>query len=69
MDTQRLYRGQDGWTEFWGDFRAAWADVSVNIARIEAIDDRVLILGAISGKGRESGIEVETEAAWQSPTA
>ena len=20
MDTQRLYRGQEGWTEFWGDF-------------------------------------------------
>jgi ketosteroid isomerase-like protein len=64
MDTQRVYRGREGWNDFWGDFRAAWEDVSVNIERIEAIDDRVLTLGEISGKGRESGVEVETEAAW-----
>jgi len=21
MDTQRIYRGREGWTEFWGDLR------------------------------------------------
>jgi len=31
---------------------------------MEAIDDRVLTLGKIGGKGRESGVEVEAEAAW-----
>ena len=30
----------------------------------EAVDDRVLTLGKISGKGRESGVAVEAEAAW-----
>jgi ketosteroid isomerase-like protein len=64
MDTQRVYRGREGWTEFWRDFRAAWKDVAVSIERIEAIDDRVLILGKIGGEGRESGVAVEAEAAW-----
>jgi ketosteroid isomerase-like protein len=64
MDTQRVYRGRDGWTEFWDAFRAAWEDVAINISRMEAIDDRVLTLGKIEAKGRESGVEVETEAAW-----
>jgi ketosteroid isomerase-like protein len=64
MDTQRVYRGREGWTEFWGDFRAAWEDVAVSIERMEAIDDRVLILGKIHGKGRESGVAVEADAAW-----
>jgi ketosteroid isomerase-like protein len=64
MDTQRVYRGREGWIEFWGDFRAAWEDVAVSIERMEAIDDRVLILGKIRGKGRESGVAVEADAAW-----
>ena len=64
MDTQRVYRGRDGMSEFWRDFRAAWEDVAVSIERMEAIDDRVLTLGKIGGSGRESGVEVEAEAAW-----
>ena len=64
MDTQRVYRGREGWTEFWGDFRAAWEDIAVSIERMEAVDDRVLTLGKIGGKGRESGVEVDAEAAW-----
>ena len=64
MDTQRVYRGREGWTEFWRDFRAAWQNVAVSIERMEAIDDRVLTLGRIAGKGSESGVEVEAEAAW-----
>jgi ketosteroid isomerase-like protein len=64
MDTQRVYRGRAGWIEFWGEFRAAWEDVAVSIERMEAVDDRVLTLGKIGGKGRESGVAVEAEAAW-----
>jgi ketosteroid isomerase-like protein len=64
MDTQRIYRGREAWTEFWGDFRAVWENVAVSIERMEAVDDRVLTLGKIGGKGRESGAGVEAEAAW-----
>src|SRR5436305_14978536 len=36
MDIQRIYRGREGWTAFWGDFRAAWKNVAVSIERMEA---------------------------------
>jgi ketosteroid isomerase-like protein len=64
MDTQRIYRGREGWLEFWSAFRAAWMDVAVDIERIEDFGDRVLTLGEIHARGSESGIEVHGEAAW-----
>jgi ketosteroid isomerase-like protein len=64
MDTQRVYRGREGWVDFWAAFRAAWEGVAINIDRIEDLDDRVLTLGDIRGRGVESGVEVRGEAAW-----
>jgi hypothetical protein len=31
---------------------------------MEGLDDRVLTLGTIEGRGRGSGVEVKAEAAW-----
>jgi ketosteroid isomerase-like protein len=64
MDTQRVYRGREGWVEFWGRFRAAWEDITVSIERIEDLDDRVLTLGNFHGRGSGSGVEVHGESAW-----
>jgi hypothetical protein len=64
MDTQRVYRGREGFVEFWGRFRAAWEEITVSIERIEDLDDRVLTLGTFHGRGGGSGVEVHGEAAW-----
>jgi ketosteroid isomerase-like protein len=64
MDTQRIYRGRDGWVEFWAAFRAAWEDIAVSIERMEDLGSRVLTLGEMRGRGVESGIAVHAEAAW-----
>jgi ketosteroid isomerase-like protein len=64
MDTQQVYRGREGFVEFWGRFRAAWEEITVRIERIEDLDDRVLTLGTFHGKGGGSGVEVHGEAAW-----
>src|SRR6266508_1710848 len=64
MDTQQTYRGRAGFVEFWGRFRAAWEDITVSIERIEELDDRVLTLGNLHGRGAESSVEVDAEAAW-----
>ena len=64
MDTQPLYRGHEGWTEFWNGFQAAWERITISTERIEDLGDRVLVLGTFHGKGRESGVETSTKAAW-----
>src|SRR5437660_1469446 len=59
MDTQRTYRGRAGMVEFWGEFRAAWEEIAVEIERMEDLDDRVLTLGGFQGRGGESGVHVQ----------
>jgi ketosteroid isomerase-like protein len=64
MDTQQTYRGREGFVDFWRGFQAAWEEITVSIERIEDLGDRVLTLGTFHGKGGESGVEVDAEAAW-----
>jgi ketosteroid isomerase-like protein len=63
-DTQRVYRGREGFIDFWRAFRAAWEEITISTERIEDRGDRVLTLGHFHGKGSGSGVEVEGEAAW-----
>ena len=64
MDTQSVYRGKEGWTEFWHAFRAAWEDITIEVERLEDLGDQVLVLGTFHGRGRGSGVEVTRESAW-----
>ena len=64
MDTSRVYRGREGWTEFWHTFRAAWDSITISVERIEDLGEQVLVLGTFHGKGHESGVEVTRESAW-----
>jgi ketosteroid isomerase-like protein len=64
MDTQQTYRGREGFVDFWRGFQAAWEEITVSVERIEELDNRVLTLGSFHGKGSESGVEVDAEAAW-----
>jgi ketosteroid isomerase-like protein len=64
MDTEKTYRGREGWTEFWHMFREAWESITINVKRTEDLGGQVLILGTFHGKGHGSGVEVTREAAW-----
>ena len=64
MDTQQVYRGREEYVDFWREFRAAWEEITIGIERIEDLDNRVLTLGTPHGRGVESGVEVNAEAAW-----
>jgi ketosteroid isomerase-like protein len=63
-DTAPVYRGRQGWVDFWNTFQAAWEHITISIERLEDLDDRVLTLGTFHGRGRGSGVGVEAEAAW-----
>jgi ketosteroid isomerase-like protein len=38
--------------------------VVIQIERMHDLDDRVLTLGRLGGRGGESGVEIDAEAAW-----
>jgi ketosteroid isomerase-like protein len=64
MDTQAVYRGREGFIDFWNTFQAAWESITISIERIEDLGDRVLTLGIFHGRGRGSGAKASVEAAW-----
>jgi ketosteroid isomerase-like protein len=58
-DTEPIYRGRDGFREFWNTFRSAWEEIALDVERIEDLGDgRVLGLLTFHGRGRTSGVEV-----------
>jgi ketosteroid isomerase-like protein len=63
-DTEPVYRGQQGWIDFWNTFQTAWEHINASGGRIEDLGHRVLVLGAFHGRGRGSGVDVSVEVAW-----
>jgi ketosteroid isomerase-like protein len=62
-DLEAVYRGREGFTQFWKTFREAWKSVVTEVERIEPIgDDRVLALFRFHGRGRD-GVDVKREYA------
>ena len=64
MDTQRVYRGRQGWVEFWHTFRDAWESITIRVERMEDLGEQVLVLGTFHGRGFGSGVGVTRESAW-----
>jgi len=64
MDTQTVYRGHDGWVEFWHTFRDAWESITISAERIEDLGEQVLVLATFHAIGSESAIEVTRETGW-----
>jgi ketosteroid isomerase-like protein len=63
-DTDAIYRGREGFRDFFETFQSAWQDISVSVERVEDCgDDEVLALFTFQGKGRGSGAEVTVKYA------
>jgi ketosteroid isomerase-like protein len=57
--TDAVYRGREGATRFWNNFRQPWESISVETEQIEDLGgDRVLWLFTFYGKGKGSGVDV-----------
>jgi ketosteroid isomerase-like protein len=56
----RVYRGHDGYTRFWDDFRATWDGFEVVYERLLDHGDRVVVFGRLEASGRD-GITVTRE--------
>jgi ketosteroid isomerase-like protein len=59
-----VLKGQASTAEGWRDWLSAWEDYHAEAVEYRVIDDeRVLVLGRMSGRGRMSGAMGETETA------
>jgi hypothetical protein len=64
-----VYRGHDGFRQFWADFREAWEQISFVIERVVAGEPPFFaVLGRFEARGRE-GIDVGREFAMVMATA
>jgi ketosteroid isomerase-like protein len=58
------YKGADGVRQFVADMGESWASFAFEIEDARDLGDRVLIVGKQRGRGRSSGIDVESERAF-----
>jgi uncharacterized protein (TIGR02246 family) len=58
------YRGHTGIREYFSSFADVWEELRLEPEEIRDLGDRILVVGRWSSRGRESGAEVESPAAW-----
>lgn len=58
------YRGHTGIREYFSSFADVWEELRLEPEEIRDLGGRVLVVGRWSSRGRESGAEVESPAAW-----
>ena len=59
-----VYRGHEGMRRYADDLTDAWDIVRTDIDDQLAIGDVAVLVGRIHYRGKESGVETETEAGW-----
>jgi ketosteroid isomerase-like protein len=58
------YAGASGIREFFRDVSESWEAFRFEATDLRDLDNRVLVLGDVRGRGRGSGIEVEDRWGW-----
>jgi ketosteroid isomerase-like protein len=60
----RVYRGRDGLRRFWDEWHDVWDTVTARVDASEWIGARLLVVGGVNARGRQSGAEVNSPLAW-----
>jgi ketosteroid isomerase-like protein len=55
-----VYRGPSGAADFWADTDESWETLAFDPDEIRDLGDRVLLIGRLRGKGRQTGVEVDS---------
>ena len=58
------YRGHDGIRAWFGDIDSMFSEMRAEVREVRDLGDRVLGLGTIRARGRESGAEVSSPIGW-----
>jgi uncharacterized protein (TIGR02246 family) len=60
----KAYQGQSGIRDYFSSLADVWEELRLEPEEIRDLGDRVLVIGRWSSRGRGSGAEVESPAAW-----
>lgn len=60
----RPFRGPEGVRQWLKSDAEAWHEIRVEADDLRDLGDRVLAIGRIKGRGRGSGLELDSPAAW-----
>jgi ketosteroid isomerase-like protein len=55
-----VYRGPNSAADFWADTDESWATIGFDPDEIRDLGDRVLLIGRLRAKGRQTGVEVDS---------
>ncbi len=59
-----VYQGDDAGSQYCAAVDETWDSLNWEIEEVRDVGDAALALGRIRGKGRESGVAIDTSAAW-----
>ncbi len=59
-----VYHGPAGMKQFWADVDSAWSEFRIAPEEFRDLGATVLVLGRAHARGRDSGIVLDTPAAW-----
>jgi uncharacterized protein len=59
-----VYRGHDGWRRWYADSFESFEELDNQLSEFRDLDDRVVALGRVRARGRESGVELDSEMGW-----
>jgi ketosteroid isomerase-like protein len=59
-----VYRGHDGFRRWYAETETTFEELRTELTEFRDLGDRVVGLGHIHARGRESGIELDSATAW-----
>ena len=59
-----IYRGHEGARELFRDVQEAFPELQIEISEIRDLDERIVAIGHLHGRGKESWAEVESPIAY-----
>jgi uncharacterized protein len=60
----KAYRGHSGIREYFSSFADVWEELHLDPEEIRDLGDRILVIGRWTSRGKESGADVVSPAAW-----
>ena len=60
----RVYRGHDGLRQWFADSMESFEELRTELTEFRDLGDRVVAFGHTHARGRESGLELDTETGW-----
>jgi ketosteroid isomerase-like protein len=56
----KVYRGHEGIVQAWRGVRAVWDEYRLEPEDAEVVGDRLVAIGQVSARGKESGVELDS---------